>query len=166
MKKDLYLTTHSKERFEQRTDYDYNKQVSNATQAFKKGYEFSRFRDPLFGYLKSLSYDSNGRYVPKIFDDFVYIFENRSGHRLITVYPVPGEYHPCSQYAINTDDLKTTYIALCEKQGNKVFYWGEDGLVTSLDDAIEFKSQIKANNYLNNNGCLNELTVDYTIELI
>lgn len=163
--KDLYLTTHSKVRFNERSDYDYNQQISHATKAFKEGLEFSRFKEPFNSYLKELGYESNGRYVPKVYHQYVYIFENRCGHRLITLYPVPEEYQPCEQYQISKEDHRLTYIVLTNKDNGKIYYWSDCGIVDNIQEAIEFNNQVKASNYLNNNGQLNDLSYDYDIEL-
>lgn len=87
----VYLTRHSSVRFDERTDYVPAERQALANKAFKKGYEFSQFNAPLSDFLKSISFDG-GKYVAKILDDYVYIFNNANGHRLLTVYKVPEEY--------------------------------------------------------------------------
>ena len=163
----IYLTTHSKLRFKQRTDLQtIDNQEQNAEAAFKNGYGFAQFKEPIFSFLKDLGYDSGGRYVPKIYNDCVYIFNNIGGHRLLTVYKVPEEYLPIEEYLIRDDELQKCIIMLTHKDTGEKFYGNGWGIADDIDEALEFTSQIKANNFINNNNQIKELKDDYYVMLI
>lgn len=161
----VYLTRHSQNRFDERTDFVTAERQKLANKAFNSGHIFSCFKEPVYSYLKSISYD-DGKYVAKVFEDYVYIFNNCNGHRLLTVYKVPEEYLPVDQYLIAKDELKRCGILLVSKAGNETYYWSEYGTLTKdIDLMLEFTSQIKANNYINNNNALDNYKDDYDIRL-
>jgi len=164
-KKKVFLTNHSKIRFDERTDYPSGITTELATKAFNVGYVFSQFKAPLSDFLKSISYDS-GKYVAKIYNNYVYIFNNCNGHRLLTVYAVPEDYLPVEQYLVSMSELGRCVIVLTNKHTSQQVYWNEfGGLTEDIDEALEFTSQIKAINYMNNNLALDNYRDTYDITL-
>lgn len=163
MKKKVYLTRHSKVRYDERTDI-HDGQEANAQVAFNKGLEFSNFIDPVKSFLNEKS-GSDGRYVAKIYEGNVYVFENRLGHRLLTVYKVPEEYLPIDKYLLKSEDMGEAVIVLTDKETDEYFFWNEDEPTDSILDALIFNNQVKAANYLKNNRELQELMDNYNIEV-
>ena len=162
--KKVFLTNHSKERFGERTGYDPSQYSKIASTAFKKGLGFSRFNGAMSDFLKALNF-GDGRYVAKVYDGKVFIFNNSFGHRLLTVYSVPAELLPVDQYVIPQEELTPCCIILLDKNGCDDYYWSEFGPTKNLEDAVEFKSKVKANNYITNNRDLSKYLNDYNIEL-
>ena len=147
----VHLTTHSKNRFNERTEYAYEEYEQLALKAFKHGYEFSRFKEPFATCLAGLCHQG-GRYLAKVYDNHIYIFNNAYGHRLLTIYPVPDEYLPIEQYLYPKAETARCIIALVDKETNEQYYWGEyGGLTKDIDEVLEFRTQVQATNYLNNN---------------
>jgi len=166
MKKDVKLTKHSKDRFNQRTDFNETVRQQNAKKAFRSGYEFSNFVDPVYSFLKGICYES-GRYVAKIYKDYIYIFNNENGHRLLTVYKVPDQYLPLDKYLIKNEELARCWIALENKATGELSYWSEcGGIAENLEDILEFRNQIAAENYINNNMELKKYRKDYKITVM
>lgn len=163
MNKKVYLTRHSKIRGEQRLAGGVS--ADKAAKAFKKGKEFSSFKGELSEYIRQKCSD-NGRYVAKVYDDALYIFENRLGCRLLTVYKLPEELLPIEKYLIENDELEPKCIMLTDKLTGKIAYLTEFGEITEdICEAVEFKNQKKAANYLANNRRLQELRAQYEIGL-
>lgn len=161
----VYLTDHSKVRFDERTNISAASRTDVATAAFKKGYEFAEFKEPLATFLKSISYD-DGKYVAKIYKEYVYIFNNYHGHRLLTVYSIPEEYLPVEKYLIPENELESCMIALTSKKDGKILFWSECSAPTDdICEALEFKTQIRAQNYINNNKELDLYKDKYEIEI-
>lgn len=163
MKQKSTLTKHAKVRFEERSSYNKTEQQNNADHALNRGYDCCCFKDPLFTFLRDrINCTLNGAKVAKVYNDYVYIFSN-IGHKLITVYKLPEEYLPADQYLIPQTDLESCLIFLENKKTGKIVYWGESGITEDIAEAIEFKTQIKANRYLLNNVTLGKLSVEYHI---
>lgn len=163
MKKKIYLTTHSKERLQQRTDYSNAEYERRAATAFKKGYESTAFTGKLAEYLQSLCHNQ-GAYVAKIYDDVIYIFNNYCGHRLLTAYKVPEEYLPIDAFFVKRKTLSRCNIILEDRETGKIYYWSEyNDLTEDIEEAAEFSSQPKAKNFINNNGSLQNYIDKYEI---
>lgn len=158
----MHVTDHAKMRGEQRLDERLSKR--DAETAFSKGKEFSRYDGELKDYLRSKSRD--GHYVAKAYEDAVWVFENSYGHRLLTVYKLPAELTPSSKFEISKKALEPRCIALTSKKDGSTRYWTDRGeLSEDIADALEFRSQIQAENYFANNRELGRLSADYDVAI-
>ena len=163
MKNKIYLTNHSKDRLQQRTDYDAAEYEKLANTAFKKGYGATDFTGKLSDYIQSLC-SMQGAYVAKVYDGVIYIFNNHLGHRLLTAYKVPEEYLPISKFLIDSKSLCRCNIILEDKKTKESFYWSVyNDLTEDINDAAEFNNQPKARNFINNNGSLQAYKDRYEI---
>lgn len=167
MKKQIFITDHAKVRLAERTtlkpiDWEYY-----TKKAFTEGLETSAFEDPLRSYLKELCHNQ-GQFVAKVYNRIVYIFNNNHGSRLITVYPIDEQYSDTEKYRIRIDDLQSfCKIQLTNKRTGDIFYWSVmNNLTTNLDEIKEFKNQISANNFINNNFALDYYLDDYKVEIV
>lgn len=163
MKKKAYVTRHASIRGEQRMERGLTQYEVDS--AFKSGKEYSDFEGELSEFLKSKSFGF-GHYVAKAYDGMIYIFENKLGHRLITVYKIPEEFLPIDRFLIKDEDLEPKCIMLTDKRTQEVSYIGPNGVLTKdIVDAIEFRSQKKAIRYIENNNRLQCLSSEYDITM-
>lgn len=163
----LYLTQHSKVRAAQRFSADNVLTEAKAKKAFKYGKEFTYFIGKLYNYLKEKQdIKHNGHVILKVFDDYVWIFQNGYGHRLVTVYKLPEEFLPVDDFI--DSERNPAIITLTNKKTGLTYYWGTEGMVPGLYDEtiIDFTSRVKAKNYIANNAELQRLAENYELGLI
>ena len=133
----MKITHHAYQRFSERTKFNSRQKNHNANQAYKHGYNISRFTGEFYEYLLTKQLDGD-RTTVKILDTNIYIFDNRQ-HKLITVYPVPVEFLPVNKFL-------ETKPERCVIQ----FKNGEFLTEGNSDEPIVFRSVQTANNYVKN----------------
>lgn len=158
MKKKAYVTKHAAMRGEQRLG---GVSQTDANLAFCSGLDAHEFKGELSRFLLEKS-SGAGHYVAKVRGDAVYIFENKLGHRLITVYRIPEEYLPIERFKIKEEELGPRCIMLSDKRTGATMYLRADGSLTEdIADAVEFRSQKQAARYVANNAKIQSLLEDY-----
>lgn len=165
MSEKIYSTEHAKERALQRLADGRALTATLTRAAFGQGKEFSQFKGALHDYLRS-KISGDGHYVAKVYEDYVWVFENKYGHRLITVYKLPEEYCPSSSFLIAQADYEPKCILLTNKKTGDIRYWSATmGMTDDICEALEFNNQIKAANYLANDKALRMYSTDWYIDL-
>lgn len=155
-KKKIYnrpVTNHAKERTLQRTDIslaDIKKQSENA---YKHGYKIRKFTGDLYEYLLSKQIDG-GLYVVRVYEDNIYVFDSVL-KRLLTIYPVPEEYLPVSNYFSESASPCLIYIRYPD--GHYEYVVNNGSLTDDIGLATEFRTKQKATNYIKNNHILSVL---------
>lgn len=165
MSEKIHSTKHAKERALQRLGDGRVLTAALTKAAFGQGKEFSQFKGALHSYLRS-KISGDGHYVAKVYDDYVWVFENSYGHRLITVYKLPEECSPSSSFLVAPADYEPKCILLTNKKTGDVRYWSATkGMTDDICEALEFNNQIKAANYLANDKVLRGYSADWDIDL-
>ena len=149
------VTNHAKERFNERTEVSEKDFLDTSKRAFQFGYKLRRFKGEFYEYVRSKQING-GHYSVRVYEDNVYIFDTHLG-RMLTVYPVPAEFLPVSNWFVGVDDTFRCII-IAEFPDGHVEYVCDNGVLTDdIGLATEFRTEQRANNYIKNNNYLSIL---------
>ena len=151
------VTDHAKQRITERTDISLSDIKKLSKHIYKYGYRLSRFTGDLHTYINSKQIDG-GHYSIRVFNNYIYIFDSEL-KRLLTVYPIPEEYLPVSNY-FNTESSPCIIWVRSPEGVSQYISEGVNGSNMLTDDigrAVEFHTKQKAINYVKNNHMLRVL---------
>jgi hypothetical protein len=141
------ITNHAKERTLQRTEMNLTELKQASSFAFKHGYKVRNFSGEFYEYLNSKQL-RGAHYKICVYEDYIYVFDTRL-KRMLTIYPVPEEYLPISQWIT---DNTSPCIILVSVDGHWEYVCEGGFLTTDIAEATEFRTVQKAENYIKNNN--------------
>lgn len=135
----IKLTNHSKQRYSERTEI---KQINHDAQAaYTRGYKIRHFTGDFAEFLlnRPINY---GREQIRVYNGRIYVFNNHN-KILITVWNIPEQFSNYKSY-------------LLKKESPCIIRYGDKYVAESTElsediaEAILFKTETKARNYINN----------------
>ena len=146
------VTDHAKQRITERTSIPLSEAKKIAKHVFKNGFKLRQFSGEFYDYLCGKRIDG-GQYDIRVWEDMVYIYDTRQ-KRLLTVYPIPTEFLPISDYFNRSSSPSIIWV---RGFGTSQYVCEGDMLTDDIGLAIEFGTVQKAKNYIKNNRTLSVL---------
>ena len=143
------VTDHAKQRITERTDIPLSNAKRISDHVFKNGYKLRVFTGDLYDYLCSKRIDG-GHYDIRVWEDYIYIYDTQQ-KRLLTVYPIPTEFLPISDYFNRSSSPSIIWV---RGFGTSQYVCEGDMLTDDIGLAVEFRTVQKAKNYIKNNRTL------------
>lgn len=143
------VTNHARRRYVERTSVV--NFVEDANSAFYKGYKPCRFFGDFNDFLmcRPINY---GKQSVRVYEGRIYVFENET-KTLLTLWNVPEEFGDYRDWLISTGS--PCLILVKTTSSDVVRYVGPGNqIVDDIMDAVEFKTESRARNYISNNRTL------------